>query len=104
MSSASGTIAELGRRLAGCEAHSKRAAKIHSGLYRVADAASAAANMQQFYRRLHEIMTGLMYAENLLIATYEAATGMLNFPHSVYSSGDHAPPPTPLREFLGGTS
>ncbi|MFN2120680.1 MAG: GAF domain-containing protein, partial [Anaerolineales bacterium] len=61
-------------------------------------------DMQQFYRSLHQIIAGLMYAENLFIAGYEASTGMLSFPYFVDASGDEAPSPTPLSEFHGGTS
>jgi hypothetical protein len=104
MSTESAMIKELGRRLAECETESRRAARIQSALYQVADAASSATDMQQFYRRLHEIIAGLMYAENLFIATYEASSGMLSFPYFVDASGDEAPAPTPLSEFHGGTS
>jgi HPt (histidine-containing phosphotransfer) domain-containing protein len=48
-----------------------RAARIQDALYRIAEAASAADDLQAFYAAIHRIVGELMYAENLYIALYD---------------------------------
>src|ERR1700752_2035596 len=52
------------------QANLKRQLKIQKALYEIADAASAARDMQSFYKKLHKILGKLMYAENFFIALY----------------------------------
>ncbi len=83
MSDPVATIQELRTQLAACKADSQRAARIQSALYEIADAASAATDMQSFYVTLQGIIARLMYARNFLIATYEEKSGILSFPYHV---------------------
>ena len=75
------TIQELRARLAQCEADLQRSAKVQAALYKVAEAASSAADLQEFYKSLHEIIAGLMYAGNFFIATLDHDAGMLSWPY-----------------------
>ncbi|HET7521426.1 MAG TPA: GAF domain-containing protein, partial [Candidatus Limnocylindria bacterium] len=70
-------IAQLEAR----EAEHKRAAKVQAALYRIAETASAAQDMQAFYARIHEIVGELMYADNFFIALYDADRQQINFPY-----------------------
>jgi signal transduction histidine kinase/CheY-like chemotaxis protein/uncharacterized membrane-anchored protein YhcB (DUF1043 family) len=81
----------------------RRTNKTQSALYRIADAASSSGDMQTFYRQVHEIINGLMYAGNLFIALYDDQTGLLSFPYFV-DEKDEAISPLPLSEFPGLTS
>jgi hypothetical protein len=67
-------------------------AKIQNALYRIAELASAAEDMQAFYRAVHEIVGELMYAENFFIALYDAERNLVNWPYYV-SEADWRPPP-----------
>ncbi|HEU5216668.1 MAG TPA: GAF domain-containing protein, partial [Gaiellaceae bacterium] len=57
------------------------AEKIQGALYRIAELASAARDMQEFYRAIHEIVGELMYAENLFIALFDEERGRTNWPY-----------------------
>ena len=41
-----------------------RAERVQSALYRIAETASAAQDMQAFYAEMHRIVAELMYADN----------------------------------------
>jgi GAF domain-containing protein/CheY-like chemotaxis protein len=69
-------IAELEAR----EAAHERAEQVQSALYRIAETASAAQDMPTFYATIHEIVGGLMYADNFYIALYDEARQLINFP------------------------
>ncbi len=75
MTDSSETIQELQARLAQCEADAQRSAKVQSALYKIAEAALAASDMQEFYQSLHEIIAGLMFAGNFFIATLDQEFG-----------------------------
>ena len=49
-----------------------RADRVQQALYRIAEASSAAADMDAFYRSLHETVGGLMDARNFYVALYDA--------------------------------
>jgi len=65
------------------EAGYQRSAKVQAALYQIADAASAATDMQAFYAALHRIVGGLMYAENFFIALYDAQSDRITWPYDV---------------------
>ena len=48
-----------------------RAEQVQAALYRIAETASAVEDMPAFYAAIHEIVGGLMYAENFYIALYD---------------------------------
>ena len=49
----------------------ENAEKVQGALYRIAELASAAQDMQEFYRAIHEVVGELMDAKNFFIALYD---------------------------------
>src|SRR5215212_8457522 len=79
-------IVTLRRRVAeleALEAERRRSEHLQSALYRIADAASAATDMPEFYAAIHGIVGELMYADHFYIALYDEARQMLSFPFYV---------------------
>ncbi len=72
-------VAELETHEAGRE----RAEKVQDALYRIAETASTAEDMQDFYRQIHAIVGELMYADNFYIALYDEERQRLNWPFYV---------------------
>jgi signal transduction histidine kinase/CRP-like cAMP-binding protein len=94
--------AELARANAALQteiAERRQAEQIQAALYRIADAASAAENMPEFYAAMHRIIAKLMYARNFYIARYDEATGMVTFPYFV---DEIDPPHAPQKLKKGG--
>jgi GAF domain-containing protein/uncharacterized membrane-anchored protein YhcB (DUF1043 family) len=67
--------------------------KILSVLYKITDASSSSHDMQEFFTRIHEIISELMFAGNFLIALYDETSKMLTMPYFV---DEKDPPPSPL--------
>jgi PAS domain S-box-containing protein len=65
--------------VAGVDAEQARAAKVQDALYRIAELASAAQDMQEFYRAVHAIVGELIYASNFFIALYDEERQLINF-------------------------
>ena len=59
------------------------AAKVQSGLYRIAELASAAQDMQEFYRAVHAVIGELMDARNFFIALYDEERELISWPYYV---------------------
>ncbi|HZD55515.1 MAG TPA: GAF domain-containing protein, partial [Anaerolineales bacterium] len=78
--------------------------KIQTALFKIAEAASASQDLQEFYAQVHGIVAELMYAKSLFIALYDEGSGLISWPYYVDAAGDEAPPPIPLREFRGWTA
>jgi diguanylate cyclase (GGDEF)-like protein len=57
----------------------EKAARLQSALYAIADLASSALDMSEMLHRLHVVVGKLMYAENFLIALYNAERDTLRF-------------------------
>ncbi len=57
----------------------QKAERLQSALYAIADMASAQMEMPKMLRGLHQIVTGLMYAENFFIALYDEDKDCLRF-------------------------
>ena len=68
-------------------------ARVQAALYRVADAAGAVADMQDFYATAHRIVGELMYARNFFIGLYDEATEIISFPYIVDEVDKFRPPP-----------
>src|SRR5205085_3757613 len=80
------SVDELRERLAQLEAREaehRRSETVQAALYRIAETASAAQDMQEFYGTIHGIVRELMYADNLYIALYDADRQLINFPYFV---------------------
>jgi GAF domain-containing protein/CheY-like chemotaxis protein len=74
-----GRIAELEAR----QSEHQRSERIQGALYHIAEAASAASDLQEFYRAVHATVAELMYAENFYIALYDDARKAINYPYYV---------------------
>jgi len=77
----------------------KRAEALSSALLRIAENASSAEDLQQFYAAIHGTVAELMYARNLYIALYDPATQLLSFPYFV-DEKDTRPAPKKLGKGL----
>jgi len=75
--------------LEAAEADRAQTAKLQQGLYRIAELASAAQDMQEFYRAVHEVVGELMDAEDLFIALYDEERRRISWP---YFAGRHVVP------------
>src|ERR1051326_5329815 len=74
----------------------KRAEQLSSALLRIAEKASYAGDLQNFYGAIHGIVSELMYARNFYVALYDSATQVLSFPYFVDEQD-----PVPERKKLG---
>jgi two-component system, cell cycle sensor histidine kinase and response regulator CckA len=70
----------------------KRAEALSSALYRIAEKAGAAEEIQHFYSSIHAIVGELMDARNLQIVLYDPLTQWLSFPYFVDEKNPKPPP------------
>jgi GAF domain-containing protein/CheY-like chemotaxis protein len=75
------------------EADRERAERIQGALYRIAETASAAEDMQGFYAEMHRIVGELMDAENFYIALYDEERQAMNWPFYVDAFDEDWPDP-----------
>ena len=71
----------------------ENAEKVQGALYRIAELASAAQDMQEFYRAIHAVVGELMYADNFFIALYEEDRQLVSFPYYVDDHDEDLPDP-----------
>ncbi len=89
-------IRTLQARVAELEAHEagrERAEKVQDALYRIAETASIAEDMQAFYAEMHRIVGELMYAGNFYIALYDDERQALNWPFHIDELDEDWPDP-----------
>ena len=67
--------------------------KVQEALYRIAETASAAQDMQEFYAEIHRIVGELMDAQNFYIVLYDEERQMTNWPFAVDTLDDDFPAP-----------
>ena len=79
-------VAELEAR----EAEHARAEQVEAAFYRIAEAASAASDLQAFYAEVHATVATLMYAQNFYIALYDDRRKAINFPKRELSVVDRS--------------
>jgi GAF domain-containing protein len=72
----------------------ENAQKVQDALYRIAELASAARDMQEFYRAIHEVVGELMNAENFYIALYDEERQLINFAYRVDDVDTDFPDPS----------
>jgi PAS domain S-box-containing protein len=97
----------LERRIAELEAEASGrggGAKIQETLYRIAETASTAEDMRDFYARIHAIVGELMYADNFYIALYDDVREMINFPYYVDEVDEDIPDPQVWEPFGVGNA
>jgi two-component system cell cycle sensor histidine kinase/response regulator CckA len=73
----------------------KRTASISSALYRIAEKASSAQDLQQLFAAVHSIVDELMPARNFAIALHDPESQQLSFPYFV-DERDPVPAPAKL--------
>ena len=78
---------------------SRQSAKVQDALYRIAETAASAHDMQEFYRAIHSIVGELMYANNFYIALYDEERGAINFPYYADEVDPDIPDPNAWEEF-----
>src|SRR6202050_1899688 len=77
----------------------KRAEALSSALYRIAEKASAAQDLQQLFAAVHGIIDELMSARNFSIALHDAESQLVSFPYFV-DEQESAPAPAKLASGL----
>jgi len=60
-----------------------RAERVQAALYRIAELASSARDMQEFYREVHAVVGELMFANNFFIALYDDERQLISFPYYI---------------------
>lgn len=73
----------------------KRAEAMQAALYAISEAAHSVGDLQTLYRRVHEVISQVLPAENFSVALYDAANDQLSFPYYV-DQFDAPPSPMPL--------
>jgi GAF domain-containing protein/CheY-like chemotaxis protein len=89
------------------EADHERSTRVQAALYRIAEAASAASDLGEFYRTVHATVGQLIFAENFYIALYDEARQAINFPYYVDSVETDIPDPArwePMGDARGTTA
>ena len=76
--------------------------RVQAALYRIAETANAARDLQDFYASIHEIVSGLTYGENFYIALYDREREMVSFPYFVDSVDKETPDPDLWESFGSG--
>ncbi len=77
----------------------KRAERLQAALYRIAEKANSAEDLNELFRTIHAILQELMYAKNCYVALYDPATEIVSFPYFV-DEKDVPPPPHKFRRGL----
>jgi GAF domain-containing protein len=101
----SSELAEARRRLAeleAVEAERAPAAKVQEALYRIAELAGAARDLQEFYRAIHGVVAELMYASNFFIALYDEERRLISWPYYVDEVETDLPDPNRWDQFGSG--
>ena len=78
--------------------------RLQQALYRIAEASSAAPDMDSFYRAIHETVGELMDARNFYVALYDAERGAINFPYYVDTVDEDIPDPAAWEPFGTGNA
>jgi GAF domain-containing protein len=79
-----------------------RAEKVQAALFRIAGLASAAHDLQEFYREVHVVVGELMYARNFFIALYDEGRRLISWPYYVDESDLDIPDPNKWDAFGEG--
>ncbi|PKM16404.1 MAG: hypothetical protein CVV12_02920 [Gammaproteobacteria bacterium HGW-Gammaproteobacteria-2] len=75
----------------------KRAQELQAALLHISEAAHDASNMDDLYRRIHQIISALLPAQNFYVALYDEASDRVSFPYFI-DAHDPEPAPQPLGE------
>lgn len=80
----------------------KRREEIQRATYQITEAVQRAEDLDSLYSRIHEIVKGLMAAENFYIALLDPATNLISFPYYVDELNPSAPLPRQIGTGLTG--
>ncbi|HET7138454.1 MAG TPA: GAF domain-containing protein, partial [Gaiellaceae bacterium] len=83
-------------------AEARHAEQVQAALYRIAELASTAEDMQAFYRAVHDVVGELMGASNLYIALYDEARQLISYPYYVDEVDPSVPDPNQWDAFGTG--
>lgn len=61
----------------------RRLEKIQESIYRVSEIANFSQDLDALYKNIHEVVKGLMPADNFYIGLYDKKTGFIRFPYSI---------------------
>ncbi|MEO5941671.1 MAG: GAF domain-containing protein, partial [Candidatus Limnocylindrales bacterium] len=86
------------------EAEHTRQERVQGALFRIAEAASAASDLQAFYREVHATVAELMFAENFYIALYDDQRRAINFPYYIDTVDQDIPDPAVWEPFGVGNA
>ncbi len=103
----SSELAEARRRLAeleAVEAERAQAAKVQEALYRIAELAGAARDLQEFYRAIHGVVGELMDANSFYIALYDEGRQLISWPYFVDEVETDLPDPNRWDQFGSGNA
>jgi PAS domain S-box-containing protein len=78
----------------------RRREAVQRATYEISAAVQAADDLDTLYRRIHEIIQGLMPARNFYIALLDPATNLISFPYHV---DEATPRPQPMSQDVGLT-
>ncbi|HET9853241.1 MAG TPA: GAF domain-containing protein [Candidatus Limnocylindrales bacterium] len=104
-SSGTATPTPADRRIAELEATlaaAADAARTQEALFRIAELASAADDLQAFYRGIHLVLGELMYAENIYIALVDETRREINFAYYVDTVDTDTPDPRAWEPYGAG--
>src|SRR6266705_1000316 len=73
----------------------RRADRIQRATYRISEAAHRAETLHELFRAIHEIVGGLMPANNFYIALYDPESDIISFPYFVDQYDSDFPPKRP---------
>jgi PAS domain S-box-containing protein len=79
-----------------------RAERVQEALYRIAELASAAGDLQEFYGAVHAVVGELMPATNFFICLYDEARQLISWPYYVDELDDDIPDPNRWEAFGSG--
>jgi PAS domain S-box-containing protein len=61
----------------------RRLEKVQELIYQISEMANFSQNLDVLYKNIHEVVKGLMPADNFYIGLYDNKTGLIHFPYSV---------------------
>ncbi len=79
----------------------KRLEKVQESIYRVSKIANFSRNLDALYKSIHEVIRGLMPADNFYIGLYDKKTGLIHFPYSVDEKDTNDSPIKPGKSLTG---
>jgi diguanylate cyclase (GGDEF)-like protein len=74
-------------------AERERAQHLQAALFEIAELSSQSVEIGKFFRSLHEIVGGLLYAKNFYVALFDPATTEVSFPYYIDETQHEVPAP-----------